>query len=86
MPRLVLLYTGAGGMPAQDVAAIRAMPGVRVDKVLDFKDAGMMYMEGSASIKSAVNRMVNWVASEEQLYDVPETRVDRLSAVGASRK
>lgn len=69
MPRFVLLFVGDGKKPAEDVKRIKALQGI---KVIDAENANMMVVEGSIDVKKAVNRMPNWVASEQTFIPSPQ--------------
>jgi hypothetical protein len=76
MTKYVLLYTGTQGakVPAVDIKAIKALPGIVVSKEIPMKSAYMMHVEGPVTVKRAVNKMACWVASEVHTYESPEPR------------
>jgi hypothetical protein len=84
MTKYVLLYTGAKA-PAADIKAIKALPGIVVTTAIRMKSAYMMRVEGSLAVKRAVNKMTDWVASEETTYEVPDPHVGLRSTTGAHK-
>jgi hypothetical protein len=60
--RYVLVFCGLGGWPQRDLAHIQALPGVRV---IDATNPNVVVVEGRPTVKRYVNRMRNWMASEE---------------------
>jgi hypothetical protein len=71
MARYVLMFTGSGKKPKEDMARIKATPGVTI---IDSRDAHVVIVEGSSAVKRAVNKMDNWIASEQTFFAVPEPR------------
>ncbi|CAN7807772.1 hypothetical protein [Paraburkholderia hospita] len=69
MARFVLLFVGDGKKPAEDVRRIKALPGITV---IDAKNANMVLVEGPIDVKNKVNRMPNWVASEQTFIPSPQ--------------
>jgi hypothetical protein len=65
--RYALLYLGDGKRPSADVKAIGALPGITI---ISDKDSRVMIVEGPRSVMTAVNKMANWAAGEQQLYHV----------------
>lgn len=68
MSRYVLMFCGPGSRPARDLATIKAFPSVRI---IDATSSNVVVVEGRASVKSAVNKMANWIASEETVLPDP---------------
>jgi hypothetical protein len=58
-----LLYVGEGKRSAADVKYIRELPGVRV---INDKEPRMMIIEGPRGTLTAVRKLPDWVASEQQ--------------------
>lgn len=69
MARFVLLFVGDGKKPAEDVKRIKALPGITV---IDATNANMVLVDGPIDVKKKVNRMPNWVASEQTLIPSPQ--------------
>ncbi|EKS70223.1 MULTISPECIES: hypothetical protein [unclassified Caballeronia] len=69
MKRFVLLFIGDGEKPAGDVKRIMALPDI---KVIDAGNASMMVVEGPVDVQRKVNRMANWIASEQTVIPSPQ--------------
>jgi hypothetical protein len=65
------MFVGNGKKPAEDVKRIKALPGVTV---IDETDANLVLVEAPAAVKNKVNRMENWVASEQTFIPSPQQR------------
>lgn len=69
MSRYVLVFCGRGSKPLTDMAQIQAVPGVRI---IDATSPNVVVVEGHATVKKVVNRMSNWMASEETVIPAPK--------------
>jgi hypothetical protein len=85
MTKYVLLYTGAKVPPA-DIKAIKALPGIMVTKTIRLPGACMMHVEGPVSVKRAVSKMPDWVASEKTTYEVPDPHVGLRTSASKREK
>jgi hypothetical protein len=72
MSHYIFLFQGAGSMPADDVAAIRAQPGITV---LDEAPRMLLVEAPEAQAQSLAAQMPNWQITPERMYPLPDPRV-----------
>lgn len=68
MSRYVLVFSGPGSKPEDDLAVIEALPGLRI---IDATSPNVVVVEARPTVKKVVNRMRNWMASEETVLPSP---------------
>jgi len=72
MSHYIFLFQGTGPKPAEDVAAIRAMPG---STVLDESPRMLLVDAPEAQVQSLAAHMPNWEITPERMYPLPDPRV-----------
>jgi hypothetical protein len=68
MTRYVLMFYGPGSKPAEDVATIKAVPGLRI---IDATSPNVVVVESRPTVKRTVKKLANWMASEETVLPGP---------------
>lgn len=69
MTRYVLMFHGTGSKPAADLATIKAVPGLRI---IDATSPNVVIVESRPTVKKAVKKLANWMASEETTLPGPQ--------------